>query len=81
MGNLSVWHEEVELTSFPALTKEFHVDVAIVGGGITGITAAYLLSKAGKKVAVLEARKVGEGSTGYSTGNLMLLLAERAYIK
>ncbi|WP_207531647.1 FAD-dependent oxidoreductase [Desertivirga arenae] len=70
MGNLSVWHEEVELTSFPALSKEFHVDVAIVGGGITGITAAYLLSKAGKKVAVLEARKVGEGSTGFSTGNL-----------
>jgi glycine/D-amino acid oxidase-like deaminating enzyme/nitrite reductase/ring-hydroxylating ferredoxin subunit len=70
MGNLSVWHEKAELTSFPPLTSEFHVDVAIIGGGITGITAAYFLSKAGKKVAVLEARKIGEGSTGYSTGNL-----------
>lgn len=70
MGNLSVWHAEAETTSFPSLTSEFHVDVAIIGGGITGITAAYLLSRAGKKVAVLEARQVGEGSTGYSTGNL-----------
>jgi len=70
MGNLSVWHENVELTAFPPLASELHVDVAIIGAGITGITAAYLLSQAGKKVVVLEAGRVGEGSTGYSTGNL-----------
>ncbi|HEX8334357.1 MAG TPA: FAD-dependent oxidoreductase [Segetibacter sp.] len=70
MGNPSIWKEKAESTSFAPLRNNIHVDVAIVGGGITGLTAAYLLSKAGKKVAVLEARKIGEGATGYSTGNL-----------
>lgn len=44
--------------------------MAIIGGGITGITTACNLSKAGKKVAVLEAFRIGEGDTGSSTGNL-----------
>jgi glycine/D-amino acid oxidase-like deaminating enzyme len=44
--------------------------VVIIGGGITGITSALFLSKAGKKVVVLEAAEIGLGTTGYSTGNL-----------
>ena len=70
MKNLSVWRNEVEAPSFPRLNGEIDADVVIVGGGITGITAAYLLAIAGKSVAVLEALKVGQSSTGYSTGNL-----------
>ncbi len=46
------------------------VDVAIIGGGITGITAAHLLSRAGKRVVLVEAMSIGLGTTGYSTGNL-----------
>jgi glycine/D-amino acid oxidase-like deaminating enzyme len=42
----------------------------IVGGGITGITTAYLLAKKGVKVVVLESEKVGSGTTGFSTGHL-----------
>lgn len=70
MSKISVWKTASEQPSFPALNGPLTVDVAIVGGGISGLTAAYLLSKGGKKVAVLEARSIGEGSTGYSTGNL-----------
>ena len=66
----SVWKESSEQGSFPILNQDITVDVAIIGGGITGITAAYLLAKEGKKVAVLEARAIGEGATGFSTGNL-----------
>jgi glycine/D-amino acid oxidase-like deaminating enzyme/nitrite reductase/ring-hydroxylating ferredoxin subunit len=47
-----------------------HVDVAIVGGGITGITAACLLQRAGKKVAILEARRVAEGDSAQTTAHL-----------
>src|SRR5215210_7658920 len=70
MSSFSIWKDKAEETSFSSLNQDLTVDVAIVGGGITGLTAAYILSKAGKKVAVLEARKVGEGATGSSTGNL-----------
>lgn len=70
----SVWKTSGTSSSFPSLSSDLKVDVAIIGGGITGINAAYLLSQAGKKVAVIEARKVGDGSTGYSTGNLYSLV-------
>jgi glycine/D-amino acid oxidase-like deaminating enzyme/nitrite reductase/ring-hydroxylating ferredoxin subunit len=70
MGKMSVWKEQTGETSFPSLNSDITVDVVIIGGGITGITAAYNLFKAGKKVAVIEARKIGGGATGYSTGNL-----------
>ncbi|MGK9126300.1 FAD-dependent oxidoreductase [Olivibacter sp. SA151] len=66
----SVWKDNSKQGSFPILDQDLTVDVAIIGGGITGITAAYLLAKQGKKVTVLEARAIGEGSTGFSTGNL-----------
>src|SRR3954462_1357471 len=70
MSSISIWKDQAEDTSFSPLRADTVVDVAIVGGGITGLTAAYILSRAGKKVAVLEARKIGEGATGSSTGNL-----------
>jgi glycerol-3-phosphate dehydrogenase len=50
---------------YPTLEGDLQVDVAIIGGGITGITAAHQLVQAGKKVAVLEARRVGGGTTGW----------------
>jgi len=70
MSTTSVWKDRVEPSQFPSLQKDITVDVAVIGGGITGITAAYNLAKSGKKVVVLEARKIGEGDTGSSTGNL-----------
>jgi glycine/D-amino acid oxidase-like deaminating enzyme len=42
-------------------------DVAIIGGGLTGLLTAYLLIKNGKKVAVLEAGTLGSGATAYTT--------------
>jgi glycine/D-amino acid oxidase-like deaminating enzyme/nitrite reductase/ring-hydroxylating ferredoxin subunit len=47
-----------------------NVDVAILGAGITGITAATLLKEAGKTVAVLESKEVLRGVTGYTTAKL-----------
>jgi glycine/D-amino acid oxidase-like deaminating enzyme/nitrite reductase/ring-hydroxylating ferredoxin subunit len=70
MSKTAIWKDKAEQSSFTALQSDINVDVAIIGGGITGITAAYNLSKAGKKVAVLEAWKIGDGDTGSSTGNL-----------
>lgn len=70
MNTQSIWRRTVAETDFPVLAEELEVDVVIIGGGITGITAADLLTKAGKSVVLLEAWRVGSGTTGYSTGNL-----------
>jgi glycine/D-amino acid oxidase-like deaminating enzyme/nitrite reductase/ring-hydroxylating ferredoxin subunit len=46
------------------------VDVAVVGAGITGVTAAFLLKRAGKSVALLEMKRVVRGATGYTTAKV-----------
>ncbi len=75
MENISLWKDISEQSSpYPQLEESIEVDVAIIGGGITGLTAAIQLTNAGKKVAILEAGRVGENTTGYSTGNLYVLV-------
>src|SRR5690625_5278433 len=67
----SYWHESVELPTFPKLTEEVRdIDVGIVGAGITGITLAYLLSKQGIKVCLLDAGVVLNGTTGHTTAKI-----------
>ena len=66
----SYWNATAPATSFPQLSGNLDVDVAIVGGGIVGITAARLLKDEGLKVAVVEARKVGREVTGKSTAKI-----------
>ncbi|HET6695568.1 MAG TPA: FAD-dependent oxidoreductase [Gaiellaceae bacterium] len=46
------------------------VDVAVVGAGITGVTVAHLLKREGQRVALLEMRRVGVGTTGNTTAKL-----------
>jgi len=76
MKKTVLWKADAEPVTFGTLDGDVSVDVAIIGGGITGITAGYLLAREGKKVAVLEARSVGGGTTGYSTGNLYATVDE-----
>lgn len=66
----SFWIETAPLPTYPALPADLDVDVAIIGAGITGLTAALLLARAGRRVAVLEARRVAHGVTGYTTAHL-----------
>lgn len=64
-----VWLEATR-PQFPTLAANASFDVVIVGGGITGLTAAYLLKQAGKRVAVLERGRIGEAETGHTTAHL-----------
>jgi glycine/D-amino acid oxidase-like deaminating enzyme/nitrite reductase/ring-hydroxylating ferredoxin subunit len=66
----SVWSEATPAPPYPPLAGNVGVDVAVVGGGITGITAALLLARAGRRVAVIEARRIGKGETGKTTAHL-----------
>jgi glycine/D-amino acid oxidase-like deaminating enzyme len=53
------------------LTGRHEADVVIIGGGITGCVAAHRLATRGLSVVVLDAGKVGRGSTSASTALLM----------
>ncbi|RSL33343.1 FAD-dependent oxidoreductase [Salibacterium salarium] len=64
------WRDHVDLPEFDSLKTDESADVVIVGGGITGITAAYLLSKEGKKVVLLEASNLLNGTTGHTTAKI-----------
>ena len=61
----------------PRLEHDIEVDVVVVGGGITGITTALLLARAGKTVAVLDAHRLGVGVTGNTTAHLTEALDTR----
>ena len=69
-GVRSLWIETEPDPTFGSLAEPLHVDVAIVGGGITGITAGVLLKRAGKTVAVLESKRILHGATGYTTAKV-----------
>jgi hypothetical protein len=65
----SIWQEEIN--SFPASVNfEGEYDVAIVGGGITGVSTAYELQKSGKKCILIEASNIGFGTTGGTTAHI-----------
>ena len=50
----SYWTDNTPAPRFSALKEDLAVDVLIIGAGITGITAAYLLKRAGLHVALVE---------------------------
>ncbi|MEM7593993.1 MAG: FAD-dependent oxidoreductase [Cyanobacteria bacterium P01_A01_bin.83] len=69
---ISFWLDSTTETSFPKM-ENVTVDVAIIGAGITGITAAYLLKKAGKTVALVEAQQIAKSASGHTTAKVTSL--------
>jgi glycine/D-amino acid oxidase-like deaminating enzyme len=67
---ISYWQNSAPDPIYPALTEDIETDVVIVGGGITGLTAAYLLKQSGHRVVVLEKNTIGSGTTSHTTGKL-----------
>jgi glycine/D-amino acid oxidase-like deaminating enzyme/nitrite reductase/ring-hydroxylating ferredoxin subunit len=58
------------VAEYPPLRGNIETEVAVIGAGITGLTAAAYLAAAGRKVVVLEARRVGSGTTGGTSAHL-----------
>ena len=61
---VSLWVATAGTTDYPALRGDVEVDVAVIGAGIAGMTAALALKRAGRTVAVLETARVGTGEIG-----------------
>ena len=69
-----LWLDTATIHRFPSLETNIEVDVCIVGGGITGLTAADILKRAGKTVAIIEMNRVGQAETGHTSAHLTEML-------
>lgn len=65
----SLW-QDFSPSRYAAVERPAEVDVLIVGGGITGLTAALLLKRAGKRVLLCERSTIGSGETGHTSAHL-----------
>lgn len=71
------WIDDQNLPNFPALKRDLEVDVAVIGGGITGVTAGYLLKESGLNVVVLEKGSLGQGEISHTTAHLTYVTDHR----
>jgi len=59
----------------PKLQQALSADVVVIGGGLTGLSAAYHLAKSGRKVTLIEGRSIGWGGSGRNNGQVIPTLA------
>jgi glycine/D-amino acid oxidase-like deaminating enzyme/nitrite reductase/ring-hydroxylating ferredoxin subunit len=72
-AHVSHWVASAPGPEHPALDRDLDCDVAVLGAGIVGVSAAHRLASKGAAVVLLEARRVGSGATGYTTAKLSSL--------
>jgi len=73
----SLWIESSPLPRFPKLERNAHTDVVVVGGGIAGLTCAYLMTRAGRSVVLLERERLATVDTGHTTAHLTMVIDTR----
>src|SRR5215210_3450773 len=75
----SFWEATAEPRSLSPLSDHLSTEVCIVGAGIAGLSVAFELARAGKKVVVLDDGAIGSGMTGRTTAHLVNALDDRYY--
>jgi glycine/D-amino acid oxidase-like deaminating enzyme/nitrite reductase/ring-hydroxylating ferredoxin subunit len=75
----SLWRATFDVPDTGPLQENLYVDVCIVGAGIVGLSIAYLLTRAGKRVAVLDDGPLTGGTTSATTAHLTCVLDERYF--
>lgn len=73
----SLWRATSNTPRFNPFRGDLHVDVAVIGAGITGLTAALLLAERGRTVALLEKESIAAGETGNTTAHITVAIDAR----
>lgn len=76
---LPFWIDSAPLLAYGKLQNDIETEVLVIGGGIAGLTTAYLLSRSGKQVTLVEDGLLGSGETGRTTAHLTCALDDRYY--
>ncbi|MGO5074830.1 FAD-dependent oxidoreductase [Clostridium sporogenes] len=66
----SYWLDSTPETDYPVLNEDITVDITVIGAGIVGITTSLLLKKEGFKVALIDADRICQGTTGHTTAKI-----------
>ncbi|MGI6239540.1 MAG: FAD-dependent oxidoreductase [Christensenellales bacterium] len=66
----SIWMKEVQIPPRPQLEGDLRADVCVIGAGLAGVNCAYRLAQAGLRVVVLEAARIGAGTTARTTAKI-----------
>jgi len=77
MTSLPYWSDSASLPTFSKLDRGTDADVVVIGGGITGLTTAYLLAAAGRSVVLLERGRCAEVDTGHTSAHLTMVTDTR----
>jgi glycine/D-amino acid oxidase-like deaminating enzyme/nitrite reductase/ring-hydroxylating ferredoxin subunit len=78
-ANPSFWERTAQKFYTTPLTENLTADICIIGAGIAGVTAAYLLAREGRDVVLIDDGPVGGGMTGRTTAHLVNALDDRYY--
>jgi glycine/D-amino acid oxidase-like deaminating enzyme/nitrite reductase/ring-hydroxylating ferredoxin subunit len=73
------WTSSAQFATYPKLDRDLTTDVLVVGGGITGLTTACLLTKAGRRVVVLERERCARVDTGHTSAHLTMVTDSRLH--
>ena len=72
----SYWEDSSSVSRYPRLERDLSVDVVVIGAGITGLTAAYLLKQSGRRVALIDRRRAGGVDSSQTTAHVTCVTDE-----
>jgi len=64
------WFKDIDVKKYSSLNENISVDVAVIGGGISGILCSYFLTEAGYNVTLFEGKRLYSGSTMHTTAHI-----------